>query len=139
MTQIIPKASKVHRQLLSAVFLARKGISKDEIKQYITGTFGYDLDFTLDEIRPNYTFDTTCQGSVPQAIRAFLESSDYESAIRLAISIGGDSDTIACMTGAIAAAYYKEIPIYILDLVYNILPEMFIDVLDLFEKRISSR
>ncbi|SCD21167.1 ADP-ribosylglycohydrolase [Proteiniphilum saccharofermentans] len=134
-----PEGIKGAQAVASAVFFARKGKTKDEIKQYITETFGYDLNFTLDEIRSYYTFDTTCQGSVPQAIRAFLESSDYESAIRLAISIGGDSDTIACMTGAIAAAYYKEIPIYILDLVYNILPETFIDVLDLFEKRISSR
>ena len=67
---------------------------------------GYSLDFTLDAIRPTYRFDVTCQGSVPQAVVAFLEADDFESAIRLAISIGGDSDTLACIAGALAEAYY---------------------------------
>lgn len=79
--------------------------SKQEIKELIQDQF-YDLNFTIDEIRPNYSFDATCPGSVPQAIKAFLESNDFEDAIRLAVSIGGDSDTIAAIAGGIAGAYY---------------------------------
>lgn len=95
--------------------------------------FGYNLDFTLDSIRPHYEFNATCQGSVPEAIVAFLESEDYEDAVRLAISIGGDSDTIACIAGGIAAAYYKRIPENIIDQVLNRLPADFIDILERFD------
>lgn len=101
-----PEGIKGAQAIASAIFLAQKGESKQTIKDYIEKTFGYDLHRTLDEIRPNYDFDVTCQGSCPEAILAFLESSNYESAIRLAISLGGDSDTIACMAGGIAAAFY---------------------------------
>lgn len=94
----------------AAIFLARTGQSKAEIKTYIESTFGYDLNRTLAEIRPSYRFDVSCQGSVPQAIRAFLESMDFEDAIRNAVSIGGDSDTIACITGGIAQAFYGGVP-----------------------------
>ncbi len=90
----------------SAIFLARKGKSKEEIKAYITENFGYDLSQTIEEIRPSYQFDVSCQGSVPQAITAFLDATDFEDAIRNAISIGGDSDTIACICGGIAQAFY---------------------------------
>lgn len=89
----------------AATFLAREGKSKEEIRSYIEEAY-YDLDFTLDEIRPSYSFDVTCQGSVPQAIMCFLESEDFEDAIRNAVSLGGDGDTIAAMAGAIAEAYY---------------------------------
>lgn len=78
---------------------------KQEIKELIQNQF-YDLNFSIDDLRPNYRFDATCQGSVPQAIKAFLESKGFEDAIRLAVSIGGDSDTIAAITGGIAGAYY---------------------------------
>lgn len=94
----------------SAVFFARQGRSKKEIKEYIQEYFGYNLERTLDEIRPHYKFDVTCQGSVPEAIIAFLESEDFEDAVRKAVSLGGDSDTIACIAGAIAQAFYGEIP-----------------------------
>lgn len=94
----------------AAVFLGKDGMSKTELKRFIQRRFKYPLERTLDEIRPNYAFDPSCQGSVPQAITAFLESVDFEDAIRKAISIGGDSDTIACITGGIAQAYYKEMP-----------------------------
>ncbi|MGK7934086.1 MAG: ADP-ribosylglycohydrolase family protein [Microcystaceae cyanobacterium] len=90
----------------SAIFLARKRKSKAEIKAYIEENFGYDLSQTIEEIRPYYTFDVSCQGSVPQAITAFLDATDFEDAIRNAISIGGDSDTIACICGGIAQAFY---------------------------------
>ena len=98
--------------IASAIFLSRQEKSKNEIKSYIESQFKYNLDFTIDGIRDTYTFDVSCQGSVPQAIRAFYESTNFEDAIRNAISIGGDSDTIACMAGAIAEAFYgipKEI------------------------------
>jgi ADP-ribosyl-[dinitrogen reductase] hydrolase len=128
-----PEGIKGAQAVATAIYLAKQGKSKQEIKEYITSKFEYNLDFTLDEIRPNYEFDVTCQGSVPQAIVAFLESTDYESAIKLAISIGGDSDTIACITGGIAAAFYKEIPSEIIDFVNKKLPEDFISIINEFE------
>lgn len=88
-----------------AIYLARNGAYKEDIKKYIQKYY-YNIDFTLDEIRPHYRFDVTCQGSVPQALEAFFESESFEDAIRNAISIGGDSDTIAAITGSVAEAYY---------------------------------
>ena len=130
-----PEGIKGAQATATAIFLARQGKSKQEIKDYITQTFNYQLDFTLDEIRPTYKFDVTCQGSVPQAIVAFLESSDFESAIRLAISIGGDSDTIACITGGIASAFYKHIPIEIMDFVVVKLPSEYIEIMNKFDEK----
>lgn len=101
-----PEGIKGAKAIAACIYLARKKKSKEEIYEYITKTYQYDLHESLDEIRSYYSFDVTCQGSVPQAIRAFYESENYEDAIRGAISIGGDSDTIACMTGGIAKAYY---------------------------------
>lgn len=92
----------------AATFLARTGKSKDEIRKYISDNY-YILNFTLDQIRPRYSFDVTCIGNVPHAITCFLEADSYEDAIRNAISLGGDGDTIAAMAGAIAEAYF-EIP-----------------------------
>lgn len=100
-----PEGIKGAEAVASAVFLARKGFSKEEIKEYIEEHF-YDLDFTLDEIRPEYSFDVTCMGSVPQAIVCFLEAEDFEDAVRNSVSLGGDSDTIAAMAGAIAEAFF---------------------------------
>ena len=94
----------------AAVFLARTGSSKDEVRAAITTRFGYDLSRRLDDIRPSYSFDVTCQGSVPEALTAFLESSGSEDAVRKAISLGGDADTLACMAGAVAEAFYGEVP-----------------------------
>ena len=105
----------------SAVFLARTGKSKSEIKSFIETKFEYDLDPTIDQIRKTYKLDLSCQGTVPQAMVAFLESADYEQAIRKAISIGGDSDTLACIAGGIAHAFYKEVPDFIVDKIYSIL------------------
>ena len=92
--------------IATSVFLCKQGKSKQEIKEYVEKTFGYHLNRTIGEIRPNYHFDVSCQGSVPEAIIAFLEGNSFEEVIRLAISLGGDSDTIACMAGAIAACVY---------------------------------
>jgi ADP-ribosylglycohydrolase len=116
----------------SAIYLARNGKTKDDIKTYIAETFGYNLDRSITEIRPDYHFDESCQGSVPEAIIAFLESSDYENAIRLAISIGGDSDTIACITGGIAEAFYGQVPDIIVQKVLAILPKEFIPITEAF-------
>jgi ADP-ribosylglycohydrolase len=118
-----PEGIKGAQAVATAIFLARKNESKDKIKQFIQSKFEYDLNRTLDEIRPTYRFDVTCQGSVPQAIIAFLESHDFVSAIQNAISIGGDSDTIACITGSIAEAYYKEIPQELKDFAKSKLPD----------------
>jgi len=104
-----PEGIKGAQAVAAAIFLARSGGGKKRIREYVEDTFGYDLHQTLDQIRPYYGFDETCQGSVPQAIIAFLESSDYEDAVRKAVSLGGDSDTLACMAGGIAQAYYREI------------------------------
>ena len=105
-----PEGVKGAQAIASAIFLARTGKSKLEIKDYIRSTFSYDLDRTLDTIRPDYSFEVSCQASVPEAIIAFLESTDYEDAIRNAISLGGDSDTQACMAGGIAEAFYGGVP-----------------------------
>ena len=97
--------------IAGCVFLARTGASKDEIQEFAHKKYGYHYtDYMLDNIRPDYKFDSRTSYSVPPAISAFLESEDYESAIRKAISIGGDSDTIACIAGGIAHAFYKSIP-----------------------------
>lgn len=105
----------------AAVYLARTGCSKPEIKTFIEKEFHYDLSFTLDSIRPDYTFSSRAAYSVPPAIVAFLESGSYESAVRKAVSIGGDSDTIACMAGGIAHAFYGEIPQPIADKAWALL------------------
>ncbi len=99
----------------AAVYLARKVKDKDEIKSYLQKRFHYNLSVPLSLIRPGYQFDSSCRGSVPQAIRAFLEGNDFVDTIRKAVSLGGDSDTIAAIAGGIAEAYYKEIPAEIKD------------------------
>ena len=104
-----PEAIKGAQAVAAAIYMAKSWRSKQEIQAYIRENF-YPLDNTLDQIRPGYSFDVSCQGSVPQAIEAFLESESYEDAIRNAISIGGDSDTIAAMAGGIAWSYYRFNP-----------------------------
>ena len=100
-----PEGMKGAEATAVAIYMARTGSSMQEIRDYITANY-YDIDFTLDEIRPTYSFDVTCQGSEPQALEAFFESTSFEDAIRNAISIGGDSDTIAAITGGVAEAFY---------------------------------
>ena len=100
-----PEGMKAAEAVAIAIYMARTGSSMLEIRDHITKHY-YSIAFTLDSIRPTYTFDVTCQGSVPQAFEAFFESTGFEDAIRNAISIGGDSDTIAAITGSIAEAYY---------------------------------
>lgn len=105
-----PEGIKGAQATAISIFLARNGVGKEDIRERIAHQFSYDMNRTLDEIRPSYRFDETCQCTVPEAIIAFLESTDYLDAIRNAVSLGGDSDTLACITGGIAEAYYKEIP-----------------------------
>ena len=105
-----PEGIKGAQAAAAAIFLGRTGASKDDIRRYASTTFGYDLSRSCDQIRPGYRFDVSCQGTLPPAITAFLESTDFESALRLAVSLGGDSDTLACITGGIAEAFYGGVP-----------------------------
>lgn len=130
-----PEGIKGAQAIAASIFLSRSGESKERIRSYIEERFGYNLQQTIDEIRPTYQFDETCQGSVPQAIIAFLESDSYEDAITKAVSLGGDSDTLACMTGGIAQAYYKKIPDNIAKKVREILNPEMIEVVDLFNDK----
>ncbi|WP_308425755.1 ADP-ribosylglycohydrolase family protein [Parabacteroides faecis] len=130
-----PEGIKGAQATAACIYLARTGKSKLEIKEYIESTFGYNLNRTCDKIRIAYQFDVTCQGSVPESIIAFLESKDFEHAIRLAISLGGDADTMGAITGSIAEAYYKEVPEEIKKEVLKRLPKEFIDVMERFYKK----
>lgn len=132
-----PEGIKGAQAIASAIFLARTGKSKNDIRDFAEENFGYNLDRTLEEIRPNYHFDETCQGSVSEAIIAFLESTDYEDAIRKAISLGGDADTLACMAGGIAEAFYKEISPTIILQARKILDKELLAIIDEFAARFS--
>lgn len=101
-----PEGIKGAQATAVAIFMARNGKDKEEIRDYISKKYNYNLNRTCDDIRPHYGFEVSCQKSVPEAIIAFLDSQDYESTIRLAVSLGGDSDTQACIAGGIAEAYY---------------------------------
>ncbi len=109
-----PEGIKGAQATAAAVFMARQGETKARIKSSVERMFGYNLSERLDDIRPAYEFDVTCQGTVPAALIAFLESRDFEDAIRKAISLGGDADTLACITGAVAEAHYGRVPVHIL-------------------------
>ena len=119
-----PEGIKGAQAAALAVYLAKTGADKPAIKGKIESMFGYDLSSQkLDDIRPEYTFDVSCMGTLPVALLAFLESTDYEDAIRNAISVGGDSDTIAAITGGIALAFYKEMPQEVIDGIEQRLPD----------------
>lgn len=105
-----PEGIKGAQAAALAVFLAKTGYGKEQIRTRIKQQFGYNLDRGVNDIRPLYSFDVSCQGTVPEAIIAFLESESYEDAVRNAISLGGDSDTLACITGGIAEAFYGTVP-----------------------------
>lgn len=130
-----PEGIKGAQAVAASIYLARTGESKQTIKQYVEMNFGYDLNKTCDEIRKNYQFDETCQGTVPESIIAFLESTDYENAIRLTISLNGDADTMGAITGGIAEAFYKEIPLSIKEEVMKRLPDEFISIMEEFYKK----
>jgi ADP-ribosylglycohydrolase len=117
-----PEGIKGAKAVALSIYLARHRLTKEAIAERIRTEFGYELSIPIAQIRKDYCFDETCQGSVPQAIRAFLESEDYESTIRLAVWLGGDSDTIACIAGGIAEAFYGQVPDRIKQKVLNLLP-----------------
>jgi ADP-ribosylglycohydrolase len=123
------------QSVAAAVFLARTGKSKADIKAFIQTKFGYDLDRELVDIRPHYFFDVSCQGSVPEALIAFLESENYEDAVRKAVSLGGDSDTIACIAGGVAQAFYGGVPEAIIAEVLPRLDDRLRRVIDKFTAR----
>jgi ADP-ribosylglycohydrolase len=125
-----PEGIKGAQATAAAIFMARQGETKEAIRTYIEQTFGYDLKHTCDEIRPYYDWESSCQGTVPPAFLAFLDSHDFEESIRLAVSLGGDSDTLACITGGIAQAYYKEIPDEIIEQMRMRLPKEFWEVME---------
>ena len=129
-----PEGIKGAQATAAAIFLARSGYSKQEIMEYIERRFGYDLSTHTDDIRKVYGWEDSCQGTVPPAIRAFLDSTDFESAVRIAVSLGGDSDTLACITGGIAEAYYGEIPQEIFQQTMDIIPESFRYLLKMFRQ-----
>ncbi len=118
-----PEGIKGAQATAAAIFWARTGGSKKQIRENIEKLFGYDLSRKVDDIRPGYHFNETCQATVPEAIIAFLESTSYEDAIRLSISLGGDADTLACITGGIAQAFYKSIPVSIVEETFDRLNE----------------
>lgn len=105
-----PEGIKGAQAVAGAVYLARTGAGKAQVRDFAESRFGYDLGQTLAEIRPHYQFNVSCQGSVPQAFVAFLEAEDFEDAIRNAVSLGGDSDTLACIAGSLAEAHFGEVP-----------------------------
>lgn len=134
-----PEGIKGAQSTAAAIFMARSGKSKEEIREYISSKYGYNLNRTCEEIRPVYDWDSSCQGTVPEAMVAFFDSTDFESAIRLAVSLGGDSDTLACITGGIAEAFYKEIPDDIALKIWGLIPDDFKDIFGKMEAQTSYR
>ena len=125
-----PEGVKGAQATAAAIWMARNGKTKEEIRDYVETTYGYDLHKTWEYWHPVYDWEDSCQGTVPQAIIAFLDSTDFEDAIRKAVSLGGDSDTLACITGGIAEAYYKEVPKAMADRVQERFPGLFVQVLE---------
>jgi ADP-ribosylglycohydrolase len=127
-----PEGVRGAQAVVLSVYLARCGAEKIEIRQEITGRFGYDLTRTGDEVRSAYSFDVSCQGSVPESIICFLDSDRFESSVRLAISLGGDADTMACIPGGISEAYYGGIPESVELSVWKLLTSDLLEVVDRF-------
>ena len=130
-----PEAVKGAQAVAAAIYLARTGSSKTEIKNCIEEQFGYDLSRTCDAIRPHYCHDVSCRGTVPEAITAFLEGQDFEDVIRTAVSLGGDCDTLTCIAGAMAEAFYG-VPDALKQQCRTYLPADLLDVLDRFDRRL---
>lgn len=129
-----PEGIKGAQAVSAAIFMARNGMTKEDIKLYIENKYGYDLSKTCDEIRPYYEYNESCQGTVPQAMIAFFESTDFESCVRLAVSLGGDCDTLTCIAAGIAEAFYKDIPQWIIDETWKRLPDDFKTILAKFNR-----
>lgn len=120
-----------------AVFLARTGHDRVAIRRAIEDRFGYDLSPRLDDLRERYAFTELCRLTVPPALIAFLESTDYEDAIRNAISLGGDADTLACITGGVAEAFYGGVPAALAEPVRDLLDPALLDVVERFRDRFA--
>jgi len=134
-----PEGIKGAQAVALAVFLARTSTSKEDIKNQLVTRFNYDLDRSLDSIRPDYKFDVSCQHSVPESIIAFLEAESFEDTIRNAVSLGGDSDTMGCIAGSIAEAFYGSVPSTIESRVRNIVPKKLLDITDQFSVKYCQR
>jgi ADP-ribosylglycohydrolase len=134
-----PEGIKGAQATAVAVLLARQGESKSRIKHSIERMFGYNLGQALEVLRPEYQFDVSCQGTVPPALIAFLDSSDFEDAVRKAISFGGDADTLACIAGAVAEAHYGGIPPHIEAGTLAVLDDRLRKVIEQFQQRYSIR
>jgi ADP-ribosylglycohydrolase len=130
-----PEGIRGAQATAAAIFLARTGWGKSEIKGFLETAFGYALDRTVSGIRAAYSFEVSCQGSVPESIISFLVSCDYETAVRNAISLGGDADTMACVAGGIAHAYYGGVPDPIRNKTFEILDERLAIVVNEFTAR----
>ncbi len=128
-----PEGIKGARAVALAVFRARHRVPKADIRKEIEERFGYDLSRSIADIRPGYELDETCQGSVPEALTAFLEATSAEDAIRLAISLRGDADTLAAITGSIAQPFHRDLPADLITGIRALLPEKFLTVIDQFE------
>ncbi len=132
-----PEGIKGAQAVAHAIYMARNGSGKGDIRTQIEIDYGYDLKRRIDDIRPLYNFDETCPGTVPEAMIAFLESDNFEDAVRLAISLGGDADTLACITGSIAEAYYGKLPEVTVEQTRARLPAEMLNVIDRFIERFN--
>jgi len=130
-----PEGVRGAQAVALSIYLARCGAEKIDIRQEITARFGYDLTRTADEIRSEYSFDVSCQGSVPESIVCFLDSDSFESSVRLAISLGGDADTMACIAGGISEAYYRNVPDLVESSVRKFLTSDLLEVVDRFRDK----
>lgn len=133
-----PEGVKGAEATAGAIWMARHGKSKVEIRSWVSKRTGYDLSRTCDQIRPTYKFNETCQGTVPEALIAFLESTDFEDAIRLGVSLGGDTDTLTCITGSVAEAFYGGVPAAIEKEALSRLDAPLRDVVALFRRKFGA-
>lgn len=133
-----PEGIKGAQATAAAIFLARQGKTKQEIRDYVANTFNYDLLRTLEEIRPTFTFDETCQRTVPEAITCFIEGKDYEDVVRLSVALAGDADTIAAIAGSISSAV-DEVPNEIVQPVISLLSEEFCSILLRFNELVTKQ
>lgn len=134
-----PEGIKGAQAVALSIFWARQGMSQEELRQAVEARFDYDLQRRLDDIRPDYQFDVSCQGSVPEAIIAFLESESFEDCLRNAISIGGDSDTIAAIAGSIAEAHYGGVPPALAEKALSYLPTEMLEVYKNFKEAVDNQ
>ena len=134
-----PEGVKGAQATAAAIFLARTGQSKADIRTYVESQFGYDLGRTVEDVRPVYQYNESCQGTVPEALIAFFDATDFEDAIRNAVSLGGDSDTLTCITGGIAEAFYGGVPEAIAQEVFARLDDHLRTITQRFMNRLKSR